>query len=868
MPVESFLKSYNCYNRFQNGDGEEDFEIDSNGGTPFLQGNVGERVRVVTEFAFRLITTADANNTIKIHHNPQALYQGPTMLESSSIDFVAEGWSVGDTMTATGVGSSVSGAFTDAVISAVGVNQVIFSNAAGWSFSTQTSPIEINNGLFIMSNELDAAYVKYNLIENSAATTYASPLDGTEISYYAAGISIQDVTAQPYVNGSQQTWIDNTGINSAPYMKILNQGFDQSSNNIGQAFQVIRVRHEFTILPYYLGGFDVNYTNGTLPQDWFTSSKSLKYIIELDARPTIGNANSSKVVTSDDILGDVGFFNENFNGLPNKYSFSDVVYNNGLSSALVRQPVNTVSFKIQSNGGNVNFQQTYYMMCGFSRVIDESNYQPNLVFKEQFIFGTGITDGTDEETITPINNISIVNTTASEALVTVDFTFTTSQLNRIQAGDKYVLFCAVDVRNNLNNSDRVNQLIDFNVFDPSTDVTDLIQIENVINAPNTQLAQFYPNSLDPSNTTLSYESINGMIEDSYLCKFLFSTNQDRFARIQSLNFNLMARDNTTGDEFIVSSHSFDLSSSIDIPSASQFNPNPTEQSIQLNTTRGFNMSNGDIFNSNKIQYLATSVQNQVHWTFYAGEVGFKLNWEEWLQNLNVSSAFYNANEPNNNQNQRLSNYSDILNYEFYPVLNATVSNQAFNDGGVNYDASITDYNLYFPSSIARTYGDDSLPKGGSPIHQCVIETFKTSDGLSTSGAIITNEDILIKATYTRIDGQPLTYTEPFVGCIRIDVQNGGLFSIEELSTLASNVPISNGLLKPELNETRCKLTQTANSVVLSCLTNAGNIIDGQAYNISSRLWNNSEAEAPDVGDKKMENNTFKLLENGTQKKIE
>jgi hypothetical protein len=43
--------------------------------------------------------------------------------------------------------------------------------------------------------------------------------------------------------------------------------------------------------------------------------------------------------------------------------------------------------------------------------------------------------------------------------------------------------------------------------------------------------------------------------------------------------------------------------------------------------------------------------------------------------------------------------------------------------------------------------------------------------------------------------------------------------------------------------------------------------EGSSYTISSRLWS-SDAEPPVVGDKKMENNTQKLKEDGTDKILE
>ena len=113
----------------------------------------------------------------------------------------------------------------------------------------------------------------------------------------------------------------------------------------------------------------------------------------------------------------------------------------------------------------------------------------------------------------------------------------------------------------------------------------------------------------------------------------------------------------------------------------------------------------------------------------------------------------------------------------------------------------------------------------------------------------------------------MTYSN-YAGCIRIDISNGGLLSIEELSNLAIRVPISNGLLKAENGFTRTQLVNNGSNVVLTCLTNSSNFATGQNYNLSARLWSSDEQPEPPVGDKIMENNTPKLMEDGTDKIVE
>ena len=109
----------------------------------------------------------------------------------------------------------------------------------------------------------------------------------------------------------------------------------------------------------------------------------------------------------------------------------------------------------------------------------------------------------------------------------------------------------------------------------------------------------------------------------------------------------------------------------------------------------------------------------------------------------------------------------------------------------------------------------------------------------------------------------------YTGAIRLDQNLGGLFSIEELSTLVENVPLQNGLLQPLANETRTKIEIDPNNlfVDLICMTNSNNLTEGTSYDISARLWS-SDVEPHQVGNKIMENNLQKLMEDGTLKYIE
>ena len=861
MPIQTLIKSHFCSNIMNAGDSSEDFEINDTPAVTFLQGNVMDIVLLRTTFLLSWGTEFNANKSSIIAVDSNNV---PEMIVSSTSDFVVDGWAVGDILQIfPNSGSST----LIAEVTSVSTNTMLFSTIT----SNISSNTTFNNGYMWGINAYDDAIINYNLIENNSATTYNNPIDNVVNSYYTSvALSASFSPASPFVNGTDKTWIQNNSTDlfttGSPPHRVRYNGF-----NTNTKLHEYEVEQHLVINPYYLDGFNTFLQNGTLPTNWFASNKSLKYILELQVRNSVGNANDVKIMTMDDRLGDVGFFNEGFNGLPNFHTISNVVYNGGNNTSLSKIGNNTITFDIETSEAQ-GFQVTDIFKANFGLAKDQSDLAPNLDFFDQFLFSTGITTaGVGTTTTGSMGNITfaIDPNDSKKAQVTLNVNFTSAETNFIQDTDYYVLAFSVRKTNVFVWS---NLLVDYNFFDTTADVDGLVDFKAITNTGQTIELR---NTVLQSNSATSYEAFNGMIEDNYSLSMMFKTKQatsDQLnnavkTRIENCAFQIVARNTQTGEEFIAQNYDFDMTSSIEVPATNALNPSITEQHINLNTNRGFKTDVGSNLNFAKLNFIATE-SSPYFQSIYQIDVGFKLRWEEWIANPNVNNIFFDNTKINNNMNFRISNYSEIQNYELFPVINLDVSNIEFNENGIDYPASVTQYNLYMPSSIARTYGDDSIPKGGSQIVQCDIDTFKTSDGLSTGGTILSNENMKIEATFSRIDGQPLGYSN-YAGAIRLDVQDGSLFSIEELSTLAFRPPIQNGILIPESGETNTKMVISGNNVVLSCLTNANNLTQGTNYNITARLWSSDEQPPePPIGDKEMENNTPKLMESGTQKKLE
>lgn len=861
MPIQTLIKSHFCSNIMNAGDISEDFEIDDSPNTTFLQGNVMDIVKLRTNFLLQWGTEFNANKIAAVAVDSN---NSPEMIVSTTSDFEQDGWAVGDILQYFPLSGSIS---LIAEITSVSTNTMLLSPISS-NISTNTA---LQNGNIFGINQYDDAIINYNFIENSGAITYNNPVDNVVNSYYTqqpfgqfSGLANLD----PFVNGTDRTWIQNNSVDlfttgGAPH-RARYAGFDSNTK-----FHEYEVESYLVINPFFLDDFNTFLQNGTLPTDYFASNKSLKYILELQVRNSVGNANDGKLMKLEERLGDVGFFNEGFNGLPNYDTISNVVYNTGNNTSLSKVGTNVITFDIETTETQ-GFTATDIYKANFAIAKETADLSPNKDFFDQYLFSTAISTGGQGTTNTGSFgniNFTIDPNDNKKASVELNVNFTSTESNFIQDNQYYIL--AFSVRKNANNV-WSNLLVDYNVFDTTADVDGLVDFKAITNTGQTI---FLRNTVLSPNSSTSYEAFNGMVEDNYSLTMMFQTKQSTAdqlgnavkTRILDCAFQIIARDTSTGEEFIAQNYDFDMTSSIEVP-GTPLNPAITEQHINLNSTRGFKTDVGSNLNFAKLNFIATE-GSPYYSSIYQIDVGFKLRWEEWLANPDVNNIFFDNSKINNNMNFRISNYSEIQNYELFPVIKLNVSNVEFQEFGIDYPASITEYRLYMPSSIARDYGDDSIPKGGNPIVQCDIDTFKTSDGLSTGGTILANENMKIVATFSRIDGQPLGYNN-YAGAIRLDVQNGSLFSIEELSTLAFRPPIQNGLLIPESGETNTKMVVTNNNVVLSCLTNSNNLTDGTNYNITSRLWSSDEQPEPPSGNKIMENNTQKLMESGVQKIVE
>ena len=74
-------------------------------------------------------------------------------------------------------------------------------------------------------------------------------------------------------------------------------------------------------------------------------------------------------------------------------------------------------------------------------------------------------------------------------------------------------------------------------------------------------------------------------------------------------------------------------------------------------------------------------ENIAGFQYYEGVLGQKISWQDWIQNDNVDTVFFDNTKPNDNLNLKASNYSNLNDYSIRLALIMSVD--GINDLGVS-----------------------------------------------------------------------------------------------------------------------------------------------------------------------------------------
>jgi len=254
---------------------------------------------------------------------------------------------------------------------------------------------------------------------------------------------------------------------------------------------------------------------------------------------------------------------------------------------------------------------------------------------------------------------------------------------------------------------------------------------------------------------------------------------------------------------------------VEIPSVTQAvttNSGKQIQNINLNGIRGFLIPDDSQFNKLVVVTDTFSDPDQ----FYKIQVGVMLNWETW-EALLTDPSFFDNNKPNNNQNKKTSNYSDLNGFEIRLAMLYQVKKNNI----------ITDYHAIQDNGAVFDY---DLDKNGSPKFT-TTHVYKDANDVVLPLKLIVDEDN--EVTVTNEDGSAKTSSDDFNGQIRLEVfEQGNEKSIHIISSIDG--VIEGDILKPLDGETLMNKSLVGDNYTSKCL------IDGvqlglKQYSISSEI---------------------------------
>jgi hypothetical protein len=802
MPVELVVRDSKFYNQFKNGIGFTDALADF---TNNLTGLVGETVKYTYEIDVSWVSKSaqdPAEWTFQyLGSSNYRVRQGT----ASSNGFTDEGFAINDSfqwVQTTPVTFSIV-----CTVDSITSTWMYFSAAsAPW---TPTDETRNDNSIFAGFTPLTAMRYKFGLIGNSENFNTISKVSGNDQGYFGSSIGFDTGAGVRDLN-----WVDfeRTG-NYADWDTGSMRVKFISTTNYTQKFHV---EHIFVITPFYLEGQLANLQNNIIP-NLLTGDNSLKYVFAPGFRTELNNPNTQKDYQESNNLGSIGWYGERFNGYNNNYQVNSILYQDAVTLATADGVIigskTKVTIQVKNIVGNFNVAERAGVYMYYLPTQDEYTDTILTDLKENFLSdhalnngGLAAVNGNSNPTTPIITNYTITNVVTNTMTLTFDVEYSSLQKaflsNRNSQEDIYC-FIAVQLGNNSltsGNSDRVLVKADVKAYDESADISGLIVNPDFKVFPYKEVV----------GVDTGYSSATQWIEDGLTVVGSFDLDLNKEAVLNTLECRLIAENATTGKFFELDSFVFNVANPVIVSGVQQFN---------LITTRNYNLENGSQFNDVTLTTGALAAGLQT----YNIRFSQKLSWQDWISNT-ADSIFYNNTKPNNNLNDKSSNYSALNGFNIKLSMFSNLS--GINEFGV---AGITDYHVLTPSITVYDY---ELDGNVTPEWSAVIQTFNAANLSDLGGSILTGQNTAFKTTWTN-SVAPVTDLTDITAIHRIEETNQNGYNIDEVGTLYSYP--SNNRVIPKGGFANLDMFLSSGTVVTECLIKGSTLTSGIGYNISAKI---------------------------------
>lgn len=612
---------------------------------------------------------------------------------------------------------------------------------------------------------------------------------------------------------------------------VIESGLIQLSQKDSTFTSGLKRKYEFEIEFMISSLFDsiTNFEENQLPQ-YLQGDQSLTDNFDIQFLPEWNNPN---VKVANDLqltsrLGNTGWFNENFNQLPNDFQLESVTYfdeNGNQTDSLDFSSATKVKAVIT---GVPNLNTNTELGFGFAWVpLNEEDYREKETpfYRNAFVSsgdtengfsldqlytntfpGAGIGGGSLDS-----SNIKFTNQNGKiifEATFTPNSSFA-NQFNAKNEDDRnYILWVSVaDSALGRNFSDRVSLLIDFNQL--------------TRNIPPAGEYPYIDNAFIEhpySETFAGTPGYEGLIQDDILCRLPIRIPKDGSIIFQSIVYGVEAFNLAENRSFELERFQIDLSQyPTDSNGSQQFN---------FDDVRGFKLNDGN--NKNWVQMKRNSSLDTTDFFGYLGYFATKLRWEDWILNQQAPGDFYKDGELNNGLNNDWYQYQDTQGWSlrFFTEI-VTVESGQLKEYKNRWNITLIDYDQNANLNVTHEYYRDS---------DNTLLNVGTDPGTGRPlGAVLSNEATRIEIEFEITDSGTWVAANTY-GVVTIEIDLGaGRFEQWQLSSVWDRE--SDNPLKPVTGETNLKLEVdgTNKFAKLTCLIDPDLLPDAPRYRVTGRI---------------------------------
>ena len=289
----------------------------SSGSVNWLLGNVGDKIRVETTISIINDVIASNDNPFIVNNNDG--YIGNGWLTDAAQRFV--NFNIGDYVYYYNYSTSTANGYYY-IIAKQDNGTIQLNSAANGSGSYPTATPALIDAVGVISNATPITAIKYhyNYINNSAADTFISQVDGTNEQVFITESKLgSDTTTTQMLPLGPLTWQDGTaGSTMIPFgggttSACTITGICAHINSSGVYETQYKIVHYTKIPPFILVGQIANQEDGIAPADFLSVNNCWKFITQIDAMQDYTNPNNIVTQIFDSVNGNTGWYGENFN---------------------------------------------------------------------------------------------------------------------------------------------------------------------------------------------------------------------------------------------------------------------------------------------------------------------------------------------------------------------------------------------------------------------------------------------------------------------------------------------------------------------------------------------------------------------------